>query len=462
MRVATRVVMLCLCASSVARVCQGQAVGLAAAGGTNIHPGYAQRAPVKVGSVPVGSSVDSLTFDAATGAVIRGASGMASITRKSAASDPLNDNDFNLTDTIPNHSNIDGLDTLATFDGAFVVQGGPYAGADARFTMIGNDPRLGETTVYPANIAEVSLQLLKANGSVLTNVNFEPFEHLTLESPNFEPLNYRSGYRIEYADAIHRAEFYHVMKSDWHTLMVPHVVNKVTITVPYYVNVMLQDGSTVKARSYFTGKAADGKTFVLMLDLLFNYFFENEVVNEINLGNFTTNGISMTLFPNTFLFSLNVTKPDTPGDCCVAGFHTYFLDSTVFPEPRWTTLFASWISPGIFGGGFQDVVALSHEISEAFADPFVDNLTAPWQFPGQPANSTACQGNLEDGDPIEVLANATSPIEVEEKGVDYTYHPQNIAMYQWFEMGATSTAIDGAFSFPNESLLTKSAIPCPQ
>jgi hypothetical protein len=85
-----------------------------------------------------------------------------------------------------------------------------------------------------------------------------------------------------------------------------------------------------------------------------------------------------------------------------------------------------------------------------------------WQFPGQPANSTACQGNLEDGDPIEVLANATSAIEVKHGGFNYTYHPQNIAMYQWFEMGATSSAIDGAFSFPNETVLTQSAIPCPQ
>ena len=36
--------------------------------------------------------------------------------------------------------------------------------------------------------------------------------------------------------------------------------------------------------------------------------------------------MNLTLFPNTFLFSLNVSNPNTPGSCCVLGFHTYFLD----------------------------------------------------------------------------------------------------------------------------------------
>ena len=43
------------------------------------------------------------------------------------------------------------------------------------------------------------------------------------------------------------------------------------------------------------------------------------------------------------------------------------------------------ISPGIFGGGFEDVTAISHEIAETFDDPFVNNITPRWQFPGDPA-----------------------------------------------------------------------------
>jgi len=139
------------------------------------------------------------------------------------------------------------------------------------------------------------------------------------------------------------------------------------------------------------------------------------------------------------------------------GFHTYFSDGSV-PQNRWVTEYFSWISPGLFVNGVQDVTALSHETAESFGNPFLNNTTPKWQFPGQPANSTACQANLEEGDPIEVLANATVSITIN----NFTYHPQDIPLRQWFEMGQTSTAIDGAFSYPSETVLPHSAIPCPQ
>jgi hypothetical protein len=109
-----------------------------------------------------------------------------------------------------------------------------------------------------------------------------------------------------------------------------------------------------------------------------------------------------------------------------------------------------------------DVTALSHEVSETFNDPFVDNATPSWQFPAQPANSKVCQGNLETGDPVEVLPTATIPVFIRERNSVFTYHPQTEALLQWFEMGATSNAIDRAFSYPDETALQKSAVPCPR
>jgi hypothetical protein len=427
----------------------------------NGGPDLGDRHPIPAASVQNGST-NQILFDADTGAVVSGGFNVSlNANASSTTAQTLNDDRFNVECRRHNRSNIDGLITLATFDGAFVAQAGPSAGGDFRFTMVGNNPRLGCTTVIPTNIAEIDLKLLNADGSVFRVVPFGPFEKLTMESPNFEPLTYRTGRHIEYADAVHRAQFFNVMGEDWHTLLIPRVVNKVTITVPRFVNVRLSNGTIIQARSYFTGTAADGNTFVLMLNLLFNFFFDNEVVNEINAGNFTTNGINVTMFPNTFLFSLNVNNPNTPGGCCVLGFHTYFLDG-VFPESRWVTQYASWISPGLFGAGFQDVTALTHETAEIFGNPFVSNPTPNWQFPGVPANAKVCQNNLEEGDPIEVLANATTPITVKEPGFTFTYHPQNIPLLQWFEMGTTSSAIDGAFSFPDETVLPHSALPCPQ
>lgn len=434
-----------------AAVANGQAGLGSDIGPVNVNSGYP-------GMLSIGSNV---VLDADTGAVVSGASGNAGLSNTLVPIGGGNDDHLSSPDVRPNLPTIDGLNTIATFDSAFVAQAGPSARRDFRFTMVGNDPKLGGTTVYPGNISEVDLQLLNADGSVFKVVPFAPFEKPILESPNFEPLNYRTGHNIQFGDAVHRAQFFNVMKNNWHTLLVPKVVNRVTITVPFFVNVQLSNGTIIQARSFFTGTAADGNTFVLMLSPLFNFFFDNEVVNEINLGNFTTNGMNMTLFPNTFLFNLNVNNPNTPGGCCVLGFHTFFLDGG-FPEDRWITQYASWISPGLFGAGFQDVTALTHELAESFGNPFVSNSTPNWQFPGEPATAKVCQSNLEEGDPIEVLANATTPITVTERDFTFTYHPQNIPLLQWFEMGAKSSAVDGAFSFPDETVLPHSALPCPQ
>jgi len=409
-------------------------------------------------------SIGSVLLDADTGKVVGGSNfaGFNSKVNASAAALPGSDDRFDIDDPRPNVSPIDQLDTIATFDGAFVAQAGPDTDNDFRFTMLGNDPKLGGTTVFPGLILEVSWQLLNADGSVFKNVPFAPFEKPFLESPNFEPLDYRSGRRIEFGDAVHRAQFFNVMKKDWHSLILPQVVDRITIQVPRFVNVRLGNGTIVQARSYFTGTAPDGSTFIEMLSPLFNLFFDNSEVNEINLGNFRTNAMNMSLYPNTFLFNLNQKNPNVPGSCCVLGFHTYFANfDGLFPQQRFISQFASWISPGLFGAGFQDVTALSHELAESFGNPFLTNATPNWQFPGEPANVAACQNNLEEGDPIEVLANATTPITVTEKGFTFTYHPQNIPLLQWFEMGTGSSAIDGAFSFPDETVLPHSALPCP-
>jgi hypothetical protein len=427
------------------------------------RPDMGERGVVDAQHVSV-FSIGSVVIDAASGKVV-GGNNFASFNRNanaSAAALAGNDDNLDTGDRRPNVSPIDQLDTIATFDGAFVAQAGPDADNDFRFTMVGNDPKLGGTTVFPGPILEVSWQLLNADGSVFKNVPFAPFEKLFLESPNFEPLDYRTGHNIQFGDAVHRAEFFNVMKNNWHTVIVPQVVDRVTIQVPRFVNVQLRDGTIVQARSYFTGTAADGSTFIEMLSPLFNLFFDNSEINEINLGNFRTNAMNMSLYPNTFLFNLNAANPNAPGSCCVLGFHTYFANfDGLFPQQRFISQFASWISPGLFGAGFQDVTALSHELAESFGNPFVSNTTPNWQFPGEPANVAACQNNLEEGDPIEVLANATAAIEVKEKGFDFIYHPQNIPLLQWFEMGTGSSAVDGSFSFPDETVLPHSALPCP-
>lgn len=359
----------------------------------------------------------------------------------------------------PNRSTIDGMDSVATFSGAFINQAGPSTGSLFPFIFMGNHPLAGGTTVIPAQITTVNLQLLNPDGTLRATVPFK-FRDLVEDSPNFATRDYSSGEELQYADAVHRAQFFHTMGEDWHTVLRPRYVNDVTFTIPRFVNVQLPDGSIKAVQAYYLGTASDGNHFVLMLDLLFNFLFSNQVISDINTGNFTTNALSTTMLPNTFLFSID--NAGKMAGCCVLGFHTYFYDPSAIPQPRWVTQFASWISPGLFGAGFADVTALSHETAEAFADPFVNNTTASWQFPGVPANAKVCQANLEEGDPIEVLPVATIPIYLKERKEVFIYHPQIIPLLQWFEMGAKSNALNGAFSFPDKNTLPHSALPCPQ
>lgn len=359
--------------------------------------------------------------------------------------------------------NIVGLNTVPTFIGAFNSTApsiDPFQSADgftttSPFIMIGNSPLVGGTTVIPANISEVSLQLLNPDGSVFANVPFSPFEDLFEDSPNFRDAQYSVG-RTQFSDAIYLAEFFNVTGPDWHTLLNPSIVNRAVIQVPATVEVEFFDGTIITVPGYIPSKASDGSTVVFMLDLLFNILDFNQAVNDINAGAFTTNAINYHAYPNTFLFSV----VDEQGDltCCVAGFHEFIFDPTTNPEQRWIYAFTPWISPGIFGAGFQDVTALSHETTEAFNDPFGLNIVPTWQFPNEPG---VCQANLETGDPVEVLPDATVPIVTREGNEVFTYHPQTEALLQWFEIGDPSTAIGGAFSYPNTAALTTTAIPCP-
>jgi hypothetical protein len=166
-----------------------------------------------------------------------------------------------------------------------------------------------------------------------------------------------------------------------------------------------------------------------------------------NAGDITTKDVSTFLFPNTFLYD------GTTANCCILGFHTYDFEpadpNTGNTEKRYVVNFSSWITPGLFGAAFQDVTALSHEIAETFNDPFVagdgvHNLTPWWIAP-----NGLCPNNLETGDVIEGLPNATYPVTMN----GMTDHPQNEALLQWFTREFPSSAFHGAYSYPNESVL---------
>lgn len=368
-----------------------------------------------------------------------------------------------------------GVDTITNFTDHFEAQGVFYDGSAHQmweYSMVGNPPAQGGTTVLNAPIVPVSLDLRNPDGTprfvngkrLISDVT--PFIQPFVNGPVFNGLsNYSSSpVPTQVTDAIQRAEFGNHARADWHTLLSANVQPTETMTI-------VQNKNAHGQFAYRFALNPDGSccAFVFIREDVFNTLLfpqnpagpdNSSVIGQAELGgNITTKDISTFLFPNAYLSS------PVNGSCCVLGFHTIDFEPGNAPglpangnlERFYILNYSSWISPGLFGGGFQDVTASSHEIAETFNDPFVGfdgihNVTPFWLNPaGQ------CQDLMEVGDVIEDLPNPTYPVTVN----GYTYHPQTEALLPWFAFQKNSSAIDNAYSYPNEDALTQLSAPQP-
>jgi hypothetical protein len=347
-----------------------------------------------------------------------------------------------------------GIDSIPNFNGHFFADGFDFNGNPNRHwytNTVGNPPQMGDTTIINAPLQPVNVELDDAAG----NLRFvgghplispaTPFVAPVLGSPVFSNATYTSGAApTQFSDAIQRAQFFDRMKPDWHTVLSPQPAMALTMH--------LRQPATCPTGPHFAGcnyvftLNSNGTccAFILVNINAFINGLAGAVITDILNNVITTKDISTFLFPNVFLFFGNTT------DCCVLGFHTYFFEPGTDPEKRWVVNYSSWITPGLFGPNFQDITALSHEIAETYNDPFVvsDNvhdLTPFWLAP-----NGNCGDALETGDVIEGLPNSTFPILLN----GFLYHPQNEGLIQWFEFESPSSALGGAYSYPNPGILT--------
>jgi hypothetical protein len=352
---------------------------------------------------------------------------------------------------------IPSIDSLVNFNDHFFADG--FTGNGTFNThwytnTVGNPPNMHGTTTLNAPIVPVTLDLRNFDGSPRF-VNGHPlisrpdaFITPTLNSPVFQNADYTSSpVPTQITDAVQRAEFFGKEKDDWHTLLAPSVKTGRTMVLPRgtYLFALNADGSCCEF------VLVDFGTFVNALFPATADDTTTPIGAAENAGDVTTKDVSTFLFPNTYLFEGNL--------CCVLGFHTYDFepgdDGNGNVEKRYVLNYSSWISPGLFGGGFEDVTALSHEIAELYNDPFVasDGVhdVTPWWL----APNGNCQNDLETGDVIEGLPDGVFPITMN----GMTYHPQNEALLQWFQFESPSSAIHGAYSYPNEQTLTSLSPP---
>ena len=346
-----------------------------------------------------------------------------------------------------------GVDSVPNWSGYFYEPGIDQFGNGPIFawtyTMVGSSPYgAAPATTIRAPVVPVNIDLRNYDGSpryVNGHRLFYRVRHFVepvMESPIFTSSTYDSSATpTQFTDAVQRAEFYNAAPPTWHTMLAPVVRESRTMTLirGTYRFALDADGDCCKF------VLVDINTFIGALFPATATDTTTPVGAAENAGDITTGDISSFLFPNTFLYFNG-----NPSQCCVIGFHSYDIEpgsaANGWLEKRYVLNYSSWISPGIFRDPtFGDISALSHELSETFNDPFTNNTT-PWWLS---ANGN-CQDNLEDGDVVEGLPNAQYSIESD----DRTYHPQNEALLQWFAGVTPSTAIGGAYSYPDKTVLT--------
>jgi hypothetical protein len=357
-----------------------------------------------------------------------------------------------------------GVDTIPTFDSYFYDPGFNTTGTHQytwQFRMVGRAPfKRGEddndrhdddspVTRIRAPVVPVAVDLRNADGSPRfvngQRLISSPAAYVapTLASPIFQPTGYTSSFiPTQFTDAIMRAEFYGVASRHWHTLLYPSVKPGRTMVLV--------------AGTYRFALNGDGTccAFILVDETTFRDALfpglggpTTVIAQAITAGDMTTQDISTFLFPNTFLY-----RNGNPNQCCVRGFHNYVVgsgdQSNGWMERRYVFTYSSWVTPGLFGSsGPADVSVLSHELTETFNNPFGGNLVPWWLAP-----NGNCQNNLETGDVIERLPNAIKTIHLG----GTAYHVQNEALLQWFAGQMPSTAISGAYSYPDPVLTTPS------
>jgi hypothetical protein len=411
-------------------------------GGSNAPgsaPAASPAAPAKVSMAPSANKVASMYLGpkraAGTGA-LRTPAPLDAATAATLKQHGKYSADSHLTEGAKTEVRAHRAHSVPHFAGSYTLGGTTYP-----YTMVGGDPKNGDETWIQNTILPVSLifdEFADANGNPL-QVDVTPNLKQVEGSPNYQRAQYGTGF-TQFTDAVQRAEFWNVKGRDWHTLLEqPRVQPGITLEIPY------------GAATVFT--APDG-AYLTFLDE--NFFF-SQFNTIIQMADFHYNELAILLTPNVFLTDGNF------NDGFILGFHTAWdaqNPEAFIPDPGTakfvqTFAWASWIEPGVFGDAFSDVTGLSHEIAEWTNDPFVDNATENWSFPGYP---TYCQNNLETGDPVEVLASPGYPVTIG----GYTYHPQTEALLQWFTQETPSSAFQGAYSYPDTTALPGPSQNCAQ
>lgn len=316
------------------------------------------------------------------------------------------------------------------------------------YTLLGQDPAQGGTTLIPTVLVPIALAFKSANAASDVWMNATPDIPRVIESPVFSNFPFPAGGNTQYADALLRSTF--PKAQHWHTRFErPNVIDPIRITVPAGSGYLL------------TSKKTGTSFAVVDIEFLQREFFKQIPRQDDRLVVGVTH--------NTAFY--------TEGDatlCCSWGTHG--IDAGTGNS----FVIGSYLrdAPPIVED--QDVQPLTQQLGEFVNDPLHNPLAhgrdnpapansfPPWLYPAsmQPGDQGRCGGSgvasayflLEptDTNPKNNLpASKSFTAQME----NVTYHLQNVALLPWY-VGAAPDL--GAFrSFPDVQALPESAQPCP-
>ena len=238
------------------------------------------------------------------------------------------------------------------------------------------------------------------------------------------------GIPLQLQDATMRAQFNKTGASSYHLRLHPNVLPAVTIDVPQQQGVLLRSGRGVIVAGV-------------------QFFWFRAVLQQLEASADPTH-LALYLGDDTVLGFAHGGR----FICwCLDGFHSSMAAGNNFTgsgnangnAPVQTMIWATWLSPGVYarpnGGvwwGIQDLLVLSHEISEWADDPFADNFVQPWPI-APPAPQYGCSNLLETGDPAGNAAFAMGtntfrqgPNPNGTQSADGYYHPEDEVTLPWF------------------------------
>jgi hypothetical protein len=146
------------------------------------------------------------------------------------------------------------------------------------------------------------------------------------------------------------------------------------------------------------------------------------------------------------------------------GYHTaYAVADRNGGAQLQTYIYSSWLDGNVVGPLLADVSTFNHELTEWMNDPFVNNIVPTWRYPAVTDPRTVCSGNpfLEVGDPQGNGPTYSDFPTAEVTLGGFTYHLQQVVLWQWFADEVPSSAFGGWYTFPLPQYVKQPADYCP-